>query len=167
MPRNNKITEKVFAEIAETNDKKGAYERFLAIDELLGLSVGEQLKNLKKDYEVLVKVQVDDIKILAALEEIIIQIRAKEVIDSELRLSLSRNYIYARSLFYRKGKKINDIRVVAGKISQYGTNLDKLLKNEVFRSICWSALIKAMDKEIEKNVTKLNTVYNYEKINNL
>jgi hypothetical protein len=167
MPRNNKITEKVFAEIAETNDKKGAYEKFLAVDELLGLPVGDPLKKLKKDYEVLVKVQVDDIKVLAALEEIIIQIRAKEVINSELRLSLSRNYIYARSLFYRRGKKINDIRVVAGKVSQYGTNLGKLLKDDIFRTICWSALIKAMDKEIEKNITNLNTVYKYEKIENL
>jgi len=86
MPKNNKITQRVFADIAETNDKKGAYAKFLAVDDLLELPVNEALAKIKKDYEVLVQVQTEDIKILAALEEIIIQYRAKEVINSELSL---------------------------------------------------------------------------------
>lgn len=160
MPKNNKITQRVFADIAETNDKKGAYAKFLAVDELLELPVNEALAKIKKDYEVLVQVQTEDIKILAALEEIIIQYRAKEVIDSELRLSLSRNYIYARSLFYRRGNEINDIRVVVGKVEVYGDNLNKLLKDPDFKNLCHLKLTEAMDKEIGKNVEQLKYIYN-------
>jgi hypothetical protein len=159
MPRNNKITERVFADIAETGARKGAYDKFLAVDEDLGLQESETLTAMKEKYHDLTKECVDDIKALAAVEEIIIQIRAKEVIDSELRLSLSRDYIYARSLFYRQGNQINDIRVVVGKASQYGSDLDKLIKDDIFRTICWNALTNAMNNEIEKNIKNLTLVY--------
>jgi hypothetical protein len=92
------------------------------------------------------------------MEEIIIQMRCKEVIDSELRLSLSRNYIYARSLFYRRGNKINDIRVVVGRVEDHGTDLDALMKDQVFRDVCTSTLLGHMDREIEANKINLKTL---------
>ena len=158
MPRLNKVTEKVFAEIAETPQKKGQYTTFLNIDKVMGITESPALKEFKEMYDDLTAENKGTISTLAALEEIIIQIRAKEVIESELRLSLSRNYIYARSLFYRRGNKINDIRVVVGTTEDYGTELNVLLENEAFRTICWTALKKAMDKEIEANVEKLKSL---------
>lgn len=159
MPRNNKVTGRVFAEIAETSRQKGAYDKFLAIDQEMGFQESESLKKLKKDYKVLVNDIATNIKVLAALEEIITQIRAKEAIDSELRLSLSRDYIYARSSFYRKDNKINDIRVVVGKVEEYGDKLDKLIKDQNFRTLCKVKLIESMDKEININITNLNLIY--------
>jgi hypothetical protein len=158
MPRLNKVTEKVFAEIAETPKKKGMYTTFLNIDKVMGLEESPALKEFKDMYDELAQENKGTISALAALEEIIIQIRCKEVVNSELRLSLSRNYIYARSLFYRRGNKINDIRVVVGTIEKYGDNLDDLIKDESFRLLCYTYLTGAMNKEIEANKLTLKTL---------
>jgi hypothetical protein len=157
MPRNNKVTERVFADIAKTEGREGSVDRFLAIDKAAGIAESDELLSMKQRYQELADGCTDDIKLLAIVEEIIIQMRCKNhiVIGSELRLSLSRNYIYARSLFYRKDNQINDIRVVAGKTNEYGENLDKLLKDDKFRFICTTKLKEAMDKEIEKNLKYL------------
>jgi len=165
MPKNNKVTERVFADLAETIGEKGAYDRFLAIDQEMGLDESATQTAMKSKYAQLAHTRAEDIKCLAAMEEIIVQMRCKQVIESELRLSLSRDYIYARSTFYRRGKEINDIRVIVGKTTEYGvaplfgTDLDTLLKDKSFRTICHMKLTEAMDKEIEKNVKQLNLVY--------
>jgi len=158
MPRTNKVTEKVFAEIAETPQKKGMYTTFLDIDRVMGLPEAPALMELKDLYDELTSENKGTISTLAALEEIIIQLRCKEVVESELRLSLSRNYIYARSLFYRRGNKINDIRVVVGTVEQYGDNLDDLIKDDSFRHVCYTFLMGAMNKEIEANKITLKTL---------
>lgn len=160
MPKNNKVTKRVFAEIAETPDKQESYKEFLNIDKELGLVESDLLISMKEKYTELTNESAATIKILSSIEEIIVQIRSKQVIDSELRLSLSRDYIYARSSFYRKSTPINDIRVVVGKTSEYGDDLEKLIRDHTFRLLCKEKLIEAMDKEIYKNVINLNLVYN-------
>lgn len=165
MPKNNKVTERSFSNIAETDGRKGSYEKFLNVDQDMGLQESDLLKQLKEKYREIARDCVDDIRMLAALEEIIIQIRSKEVIDSELRLSLSRNYIYARTMFYRRGKEINDIRVVVGKVNdpqypEFNRGLDILLADPEFRFLCKEKLTEVMNKEIEKNINQLNYVYN-------
>jgi hypothetical protein len=124
----------------------------------MGLPESETLVSLKKEYEELTSENRGTISTLASLEEIIIQIRCKEVINSELRLSLSRNYIYARSTFYRRGNKINDIRVVVGTTEDHGTDLRKLHKDKIFRDVCISTLKGHMDKEINANIANLKTI---------
>lgn len=158
MPRTNKVTEKVFAEIAETPKKKGEYTTFLDIDRIMGLPESDSLRALKEEYNELTSENRGTISTLAALEEIIIQIRCREVVESELRLSLSRNYIYARSLFYRRGNKINDIRVIVGTTEEYGDDIKVLINDEGFRLLCYTALIEGMTKEIEANKLKLKTL---------
>jgi len=158
MPRVQKVTEKVFAEIAETPQKKGSYTTFFNIDKVLGLPETEKLTELKNMYHDIITESKGTISTLAALEEIIIQIRCKSVINSELRLSLSRNYVYARSIFYRRGNKINDIRVVVGTTVEWGSNLDVLLVHGGFRDHCINILSSHMDKEIEKNDKLLKTL---------
>ena len=164
MPRLQKVTEKVFAEIAETSQKKGAYTTFLDIDNVLALPVSGRLHDLKILYKDMVTEHKDVISTLAALEEIIIQIRCKNRIDQELRLSLSRNYIYARSIFFRRGNQINDIRIVVGTTDSYGDDLDTLVEDLGFRGVCITKLSKAMDKEIKNNLNQLNTVTKNEKV---
>jgi hypothetical protein len=158
MPRINKVTEKVFAEIAETPKKKGMYTTFLNIDKVMGLPESESLKEFKKMYDELTSENKGTISTLSALEEIIIQIRCKEVIESELRLSLSRNYIYARSVFYRRGNTINDIRVLIGNTDMYPEPIEDLIKDDSFKHVCYTYLTAAMNKEIEKNVSQLKTL---------
>ena len=160
MPRFNKVTTRVFAELAETQPGDGAYDRFLSIDRELKLPVSPELAATKEIYSKLITKRAEDIKTLAALEEIIIQMRAKEVINSELILSLSRNYIYARSTFYRRGQEMNDIRVVVGQTTEFGDDIKVLIKDQDFRSRCREKLIEAMDREININVANLNLVYN-------
>ena len=158
MPRLQKVTGKVFAEIAETSQKKGAYTTFLDIDKVLNLEEDNQLSGLKGMYKEIIAEQKEVISTLAAIEEVVIQIRCKRVISQELRLSLSRNYIYARSVFYRRGNQINDIRVVVGTTEEYGDNLKELIKIDTFRDVCILDLTVAMEKEIDKNIVELKTL---------
>jgi hypothetical protein len=158
MPRLQKVTEKVFAEIAESPQKKGAYTTFLDIDRVLGLPESPELLELKSMYKELVTECKEKIATLASLEEIIVQIRCKNVIDQELRLSLSRNYIYARSIFYRRGNQINDIRIVVGTTETYGDDLGELIEDNGFRGVCIVKLQKAMEKEIKNNINQLKTI---------
>jgi hypothetical protein len=163
MPRTNKITERVFADLSETREQKGAPERFLNLDSEMGLVETPSLLAWKKRYSDLSSEFVDDLADLAIIEEIIIQMRSKQVIKSEIRLSLSRNYIYARSLFYRRGNQINDIRVVVGKTEELGDDFNelciRLTDDPEFLDMCVSKLEKAMDIEIDRCIVKLNKVY--------
>lgn len=164
MPRLQKVTEKVFAEIAETPQKKGAYTTFLNIDQVLGLPESEQLTELKTLYGDIVASAKKTVSTLAAIEEIVIQIRCKSVIDSELRLSLSRNYIYARSIFYRRGNQINDIRIVVGTTETFPEPLEELIEDLGFRGVCITKLQNAMEKEIKSNINNLKTILRDEEI---
>jgi len=158
MPKLQKVSEKVFAEIAETSQKKGAYTTFLDIDKILGLPESIELKGFKDEYLELVTDHKEVISTLASIEEIIIQIRCKSMIHSELRLSLSRNYIYARSIFYRRGTKINDIRVPVGTTEKFGDNLGKLAYDTNFKTLCREKLLITMEKEIKNNINQLKTL---------
>lgn len=160
MPRHQKVTEKVFAEIAETPQKKASYTTFLEIDSVLGVPEDGQLKELKNLYNEILNGHKIAIETLAAIEEVVIQIRCKRVINQELRLSLSRNYIYARSIFYRRGNTINDIRVVVGTTQEYGYMLDVLIDHPTFRPLCISKLQDAMNKEIETNSNNIHILKN-------
>lgn len=164
MPRLQKVTEKVFAEIAETPQKKGSYTTFLDIDQVLGLPESEQLTELKTLYADIVANAKKTVSTLAAIEEIVIQIRCKSVIDSELRLSLSRNYIYARSIFYRRGNQINDIRIVVGTTETFPEPLEDLIEDLGFRGVCITKLSNAMEKEIKSNINQLKTILRDEEI---
>jgi hypothetical protein len=164
MPRLQKVTEKVFAEIAETPQKKGAYTTFIDVDNVLGIPESEELHDLKREYKHIISKSKTTISKLAGIEEIIIQIRCKNVIDQELRLSLSRNYIYARSIFYRRGNKINDIRIVVGTTEEYEDDLGELINNTAFRDLCILDLTVAMEKEIETNINQVKTLIENEGI---
>jgi len=156
MPKTQKIIERVFADIAPNEYNRAAYDNFLDLTD----NDSDRLTELKVHYSSIIKDCQKDIKVLAQIEEVIIQIRCKDVIETEMRLSmnnvLKRSYIYARTLFYRRGAKINDIRVMIGKSEDYGNVLNTLIENPAFRNLCKEKLLDAMNKEIEKNLTVID-----------
>ncbi len=86
------------------------------------------------------------------------QLRSKETIMDELKLSLVREYIYARCLFYREGKGTKDIRVIVGKSDIYGTDIEKLTGDVDFMDLAKEKLLKAMDSEIVENTKILKNI---------
>lgn len=158
MPRTNKITARVVPE------NTGAYQEFLNLDERTRSEVSDLLRLFKSEYEKMALIYKTPIDMMSCLEEIIIQIRCKEVINEELRLSLNLNkkkdmsYVYARTLFYRRNKQINDIRVCIGSSEQYGDDLVGLLEDEEFRVLCKTKLTEVIDKEIDMNIINLKLV---------
>jgi len=68
-----------------------------------------------------------------------------------IKLSLVREYLYARYPFYRKGMTTKDIRVIVDKSEFWGEDLNILVKNKEFMSKAIDKLSKAMDVEIDNN----------------
>jgi hypothetical protein len=89
---------------------------------------------------------------LATMEEIIMQLRTKENIE-EVKLSIVRDYLYARCSFFRRGKTSKDIRVIVDKTEFWEVkNVDDLLNNKEFMDKAIGKLTKAMDSEIKNNI---------------
>lgn len=97
-----------------------------------------------------------DITLLSKLEETITQLRCKEVAKKDFKLSQVRGYIYARTPFFRSGKDIKDIRVVVGKTSEFGDDLDSLFTNKLFVIQAKERLQTAMTNEIKENMIYIN-----------
>ena len=157
MGRVNKLTDGVFVDIVGTAKEINLYTEFLNnID-----SKSKNLKSLRKEYDALTGQNKNLFEKLAKLEEVILQIRAKELImsgPSEVKLSLVREYLYARYPFYRKGMLTKDIRVIVDKSEFWGDNLNVLLKNKEFMSKATDKLSKAMDEEINGNLHEYNNL---------
>lgn len=157
MGRVNKLTDGVFVDIVGTAKEINLYTEFLNnID-----SKSKNLKTLRKEYDALTGQNKNLFEKLAKLEEVIMQIRAKESImtgPSDVKLSLVREYLYARYPFYRKGMLTKDIRVIVDKSEFWGDNLNVLLKNKEFMSKATDKLSKAMDEEINSNLHEYNNL---------
>jgi hypothetical protein len=157
MGRVNKLTDGVFVDIVGTAKEINLYTEFLNnID-----PKSKNLKSLRKEYDALTGQNKNLFEKLAKLEEVILQIRAKELImtgPSEVKLSLVREYLYARYPFYRKGMLTKDIRVIVDKSEFWGDNLNVLLKNKEFMSKATDKLSKAMDEEINSNLHEYNNL---------
>jgi transcription antitermination factor NusG len=151
MGRVNKLTEGVFADMVGTSKQINKYTEFLNnVD-----AKSKNLKTLRKDYENMTGSNKDLFNKLAKLEEVILQIRAKEAMmtghTGEIKLSLVREYLYARYPFYRKGMTTKDIRVIVDKSEFWGEDLNILVKNKEFMTKAVEKLSKAMDVEIDSN----------------
>lgn len=157
MGRVNKLTDGVFVDIVGTAKEINLYTEFLNnID-----SKSKNLKSLRKEYDALTGQNKNLFEKLAKLEEVILQIRAKESImtgPSDVKLSLVREYLYARYPFYRKGMLTKDIRVIVDKSEFWGDNLNVLLKNKEFMTKATDKLSKAMDEEINCNLHEYNNL---------
>jgi hypothetical protein len=155
MSRHNRLTEAVFANMVGTDDKISSYDKFLATDKFLDIEEDKGLRYAKDKYTSILNKLKTDFENLANLEEVIMQYRSKEMVDKDIKLSVVREYIYARALFYRRGKDVKDIRVVAGKTDIYGSNVNELYDNKVFMEVAKAKLLETMDRDITENMIQL------------
>lgn len=117
--------------------------------------IDKYLKNYQKIVDKIMKPLED----LSKDEEIILQLRARDNVNPKyISFYLAKDYkgnmdyIYARTIFYRHDKKIKDIRVIAGKLSDFKVPFEKVIKNKKFLQSTVEKLKETMNVEIEKTL---------------
>lgn len=150
MGRVNKSIDGVFIDIVGNNREISCYEQFINQDVINST----QLKNLIKQYDGLVQKNKPIFEKLAMLEEIIIQLRIRHTMN-DVKLTLVREYIYARIPFYRKDKKAKDVRIIVDKVDHRPESISELAFNRTFMDIARKKLGQAMDIEIKSNIDNL------------
>lgn len=156
MGRFNKATEGVFADLVGDDKTISLYEKFLNYGK--DLKSGKELQKFTQEYRTLIDEYKVNFERLSKLEEIIMQLRSSENIDT-IKLSLVREYIYARSPFFRLGRNSKDIRVIVGTTDSYGDNLDKLYKNQEFMDKAVDKIRKAMSTEVQDNIEEYKKIF--------
>lgn len=163
MGRTNKMTEGVFTGIVGTESEISSYDRFLKNG---GASQSLLLNEFIHEYSELIEVNKNSFQKLAELEEIIMQIRSLTNMD-DIKLSIVREYIYARCSFFRREKTAKDIRVIVDNVEFWTNDVDKLLGNTDFMEKAKVKLIKAMQKEVSDNVVTYREKYNTTEVINI
>lgn len=158
MGRVNKLTEGVFTDLVGTSTQISKYDEFI---NNIGNSPSKDLKSLKTTYVNSINTNKDAFIDLARLEELILQIRSRDEImtgsTDDIKLSLVREYLYARYPFYRKGMTTKDVRVIVDKSEFWGEDLNLLLKNKDFMKKAKDKLVIAMNIEIDNNLVEYNS----------
>lgn len=153
MGRFNATIDGVFTDLVEVGQIP-SYDKFVNYGN--DMKQSRELKKFTTEYKNLVKMFGPTIEKLATLEEIIMQMRSKESME-DVKLSLVRDYLYARCSFYRRGKLSKDIRVIVDKAEFWEyTNIDELSNNKEFMDKAMGKLTKAMDSEIKNNMYEFN-----------
>jgi len=155
MARENKLTEGVFTGIVGTRERISSYDSFLNTMD----SKSPDTKKWVKKYRDHINKNKQKFQNLAKLEEVIMQLKSKESVLENIKLSLVREYIYARALFYREGKGTKDIRVIVEKTDIVGDDLRLLIKTPSFLEKAKEKLEAAMDKEIEDNIRLIEDIF--------
>lgn len=155
MGRTNKTTEGAFVDIVGTSSELSSYDVF--INHGTG-KPSKELKTYTDEYKKMVTENKMIFERLARLEEIIMQLRSMEKI-SDIKLSLVREYIYARCTFYRTEKSAKDIRVIVDNVEFWNSDMEKLLGTKEFMDKARVKLIKAMEKEVEANIDMYENLY--------
>lgn len=143
-------TNGVFIDLIGSDTNIPSYDVFLNQGDK---SKNKNLNKFTKEYQDLITDNKSTIIRMAKLEEIIMQIRSLENL-TDIKLSMVRDYIYARSPFYRMGKVSKDIRVIVDKSDFWSTDLKRLIKNEIFMEKARTKLIDAMKDEIKNNINE-------------
>lgn len=88
---------------------------------------------------------------LAKIEEIVLQQRCMKEENMKIKLSILREYVYARTPFFRRDKSTKDIRVLVSRTDLvYGDRiptLDELYEDKDFMDKAKTKLIEAMSQE--------------------
>jgi hypothetical protein len=155
MGRVNKSIEGVFTDIVGTSEQISSYDVFINNDKQ---AASKDLKSFVDQYKKIIMKNKLDFEKLAKLEELIMQIRSRDNIE-DIKLSLVREYIYARCSFYRNDKIAKDIRIIVGNVEFWDSNLDNLLTNKKFMDTAKAKLLKAMNNEIEQNIQVFKALY--------
>ena len=144
-----KSTYGVFNQIIKSSTH-GTFDDFA--NELVAIPSNE-LTSFIEEYKNRIKKSRSELITLAKLENIIIQLRSKNLQPSDIKLSFVRDYIYARTFFYREGKKSHDIRVLVGLKTIYGDNIHTLANDKDFMAIAIEKLTPAINAEINKSLS--------------
>jgi hypothetical protein len=156
MGRVNKLTEGVFTNIVGNSSQISGYDQFISYGD--SLSSSKELNQFTSMYRDVITKMKTEFEKIAQLEKIVMQLRSRDNID-DIKLSVVREYVYARCSFYRDDKSTKDIRVIVEKTEFCGQDVDKLLGNKEFMSRAKDKLTSAMNEEIKYNIT------NYKKTN--
>lgn len=122
----NDITSGVFVELIGSPNTLSEYDSFIRRNSIENPS--NRLQNGLNLYSQIVNENKLKFDTLSDLEEFVMQNRFLDELKAgtnEIKLSVVREYIYARALFFRKENKIRDIRVIA----QLGFQCDTELAN--------------------------------------
>ncbi len=159
MGRVNKTIEGVFIDIVGSSSEVSGYDQFINQGE--GVEYSKELSDMVDTYKGMVSKHKSTFEQLAALEEIIMQMRIRENLD-DIKLSQVREYIYARTPFYRKDKKSKDVRVIVKKLEfcpEADGNLEILFGDVPFMERAKAKLIQAMDSEIMENIRVFKSTF--------
>lgn len=150
MGRVNKTIEGVFIDIVGSKIELSSYDQF--INHGNGKKYSKELVELISLYKTMVIESKLTFEKLASLEEIIIQMRIREDL-SDIKLTQVREYIYARTPFYRQDKKSKDVRVIVDKIEFHPEEDLRILSgNKEFMTKAKMKLAQSMDSEIQENI---------------
>lgn len=159
MGRVNKTIGGVFVDIVGSASRISKYDEF--INSGKSLKSSKSLKAITADYKKLIDAQKDQYRVLADLEQLILQKRVRENLNpKDIKLSVLREYIYARVSFYRTNTSTKDIRVLVGFSDMYGKTLKDIAKNKIFQQDATIKLQDAMDFEIAENERLMQEVKN-------
>lgn len=161
MGRVNKNIEGVFVNVVGNEKEKSSYDRFIDYGSVLTEKESKEYSKFIKVYQELIKSHKTTIEQLAETEVIIMQIRSRDNLKlSDIKLNIVRGeYIYARCPFFRTDKTTKDIRVIVDNVEFQGGDLRKLSGNEDFMNKAYDKLIKAMEYEIDDNISNYQTIY--------
>ena len=159
MGRVNKTIGGVFVDIVGSASRISKYDEF--INSGKNLKSSKSLKAITASYKQLIDSQKDQYRVLADLEQLILQKRVRENLNpKDIKLSILREYIYARVSFYRTNTSTKDIRVLVGFSDLYGKTVKDIAKNKTFQADAAAKLQEAMDFEIAENERLLDEVKN-------
>lgn len=147
MGRENKIISNIFLNMLNNDD----FDSFMNTDEKLEINQSDEIKDLLSQYEYVFNQIKPDIIQLAELEEYIIQLRCRESIKTELKFTIQREYIYARSSFVRRGYETKDMRAIVSKTEVYGSDVNLFYSNPDLIKLSIDTLYNLMTTEIKKN----------------
>lgn len=155
MGRVNKTIEGVFVDIVGDAEKVSTYDVFINLETKKS---NKELKGFVNEYKKVIDANKANFEKLAHLEEIIMQIRSRENID-DIKLSVVRDYIYARCPFYRKEKSSKDIRIIVDHLDLWKDRMSEIENSPELMERAKIKLTKVMDQEIEENIHNYRAKY--------
>jgi hypothetical protein len=157
MGRVNKLTDGVFTGIVGNASEVSTYDRFINLQG--DLTNSKESNEFLREYQTVITENKVAFDRLSSLEEIIMQLRSRDSIGDDFKLSIVREYIYARTPFFRRDKGTKDIRVIVGLTEFYGEDTRKLMGNDEFVQKATTKLTDAMNQEISINISQYKKIF--------
>jgi hypothetical protein len=172
MGRNNKTLQGAFTSILGNSSERSSIEQFITRHTGPGeYPLAKSLPGSESDlpgqyplakylnhYKILTAEYSVGVDIMAQLETIIMQLKARIDMQDIAIYFNRKKYIYARCPFFRSDKEVKEIRVCVEPIAYYFNdgptqeNLAKLMVHDEFMKKAYDKVAEAMDAEIKNSV---------------